>query len=113
EQDLGDLARLPVRHTPHLAQLLHQVRLRVKAAGGVGQHEIRSPGAGPLYRVEDHRAGVAALVAAHEVGTDAFGPQSELLGRGGAERVAGRHHDGPAFVDLALPDLADRGRLAD
>ena len=49
---------------------------------------------------------------AHEVGAGPLGPGLELLGRGGAERVAGRHHDAAALVGLALADLADGGGLA-
>ena len=55
-----------------------------------------------LHGVEDHRARVAALAAAHEVGADPFGPQLELLGGCGAERVAGGHHDGVALGECPL-----------
>ena len=67
---------------------------------------------GALHGVEDDRARVAALGAAHEVGAGPLGPGLELLGGRGAERVAGGHHDRAALVGLALADLADGGRLA-
>ncbi len=66
-----------------------------------------------LHGVEDDRARIAALAAAHDVGTDPFGPQLELLGGRGAERVAGGHHDGASLGELPLADLADGGGLAD
>ena len=79
-----------VGHPPHLAQLLHEVDLGVQAAGGVGQHEVGARGRGPLDGVEDDRARVAALGAADEVGARPLGPQLELLGGRGPERVARR-----------------------
>jgi len=47
------------------------------------------------------------------VRTGAGGPGLELLGRGGAEGVAGGEDDGPAGLGLALGELADGGGLAD
>src|SRR4051812_46102470 len=113
EQHLGDLAGLTIGDTANLAQLFHQVGLGVEPPGGVGEHEVGVLRARVLHGVEDHGARVATLVAAHDGGTRALGPQSELLGSGGAERVAGRHHDRASVRDLALRDLADGRRLAD
>ena len=83
---------------PHLAQLLHEVRLGVQAAGGVGEHEVGVAGGGPLDGVEDDRARVGALGAAHEVGAGPLGPGGELLGGRGPERVARGHHDRAAVA---------------
>ena len=47
EQHLGDPARLAVGHPPDLAQLLHEVRLGVEAAGGVAEHEVVVAGPRP------------------------------------------------------------------
>ena len=44
----------------------------------------------PLDGVEHDGARVAALVAPHELDVGPLGPRGELLGGGGAERVAGR-----------------------
>ena len=50
EQHLGDVPGRPVGHTPHLAQLLHQVDLGVQATGGVGQHEVGARAPRPAAR---------------------------------------------------------------
>src|SRR4051794_1367264 len=113
EQHLGDLAGLAIGDTADLAQLFHQVGLGVQPPGRVGEHEVGVLRARVLHGVEDHRARIATLVAAHDGGAGALGPQSELLGGGGAERIAGCHHDRAAVGDLALRDLADGRGLAD
>ena len=92
----------PLGDAAHLLQLLHQVDLGVQAPGGVGQHEVGVAGRGPLDGVEDHRAGVAALGAPHQVGPDPLGPQLELLGGRGPEGVARGHHDCAPVGGLAL-----------
>ena len=54
----------PLRgHAAHLRQLLHQVRVGVQAAGGVGDHHVGAARLGRGDRVEDDRAGVAARAA--------------------------------------------------
>ena len=78
-----------------------RLRLGVQPTGGVGEHEVDVAGRRPLDAVEDHRAGVAALVAADELGSAALGPRVQLLGGGGAERVAGGHQHAAALVAAA------------
>jgi hypothetical protein len=56
---------------------------------------------------------ITALSAPVEVGAGPVGPGLELLGGGGAERVAGGHHDGAAVSGLLGAELADGGGLAD
>src|SRR5690606_24002330 len=104
--------RVAVGDTAHLAELLHEVGLRVEAPGRVGEHEVDAAGGGPLDGVEDHRARVAALGAADDVGAAALGPGLELLGGRGPERVAGGHHDRATALHLLATHLADRRRLA-
>ena len=81
--------------------------------GGVGQHQVGVAGGGVLDGVEDDRPGIAALVAADDRRADPVGPQLELVGGRGAERVAGGHHHPVAVADLAHAELADGGGLAD
>ena len=45
-----DVARLAGGDPPHLAQLLHEVRLGVQPAGGVAEDEVEVAGGGPLRR---------------------------------------------------------------
>ena len=55
EQHLGDVPRRPIGDAADLSQLLHQVRLRVQPAGGVGEHEVRAAALRRGDRVEDDR----------------------------------------------------------
>ena len=102
-------------HPAHLAQLLHQVRLGVQAAGGVGQHEVDVAGGRPLDGVEDDRRSGRRPRLPRTISAPARSAHVvELLGGRGTERVAGGH---AATVrpsaDLLVGDLADRGGLAD
>ena len=56
----GAPSRLLLEHAAHLRQLLHQVRLGVKAPGGVRDDHVGAPRLGRCDRVEDDRARVAA-----------------------------------------------------
>ena len=98
---------------PHLAQFFHQVRLGVQPARGVGQHDVDVARCGALDGVEHHRARVAALGPADDLGVGALGPRRQLLGCGGAERVAGGEQHGTSGIMLLARDLADGGGLAD
>jgi hypothetical protein len=80
--------------------------------GGVGEHQVGALRGGRLDGVEDDGAGVAALGAAHEVGTGTTRPGLELLGGRGPERVARGHHHLVAVAHQALAELADGGGLA-
>ena len=86
-----------------LLQLLHEVRLRVQAAGGVDEHEVGAAARRRRHRVEHDRAGIGAFLAAHELAAGALGPEPELIGGRGAERVGRREHDPAARRRPAAP----------
>ena len=66
---------------------------------------------GALHAVEDHRGGVAALLAV-TTAPPALGPHVELLDGGGAERVAGGEQHLLAVGGELGGELADGRRLA-
>ena len=80
-----------------LRQLVHQVRLRVEAAGGVGDHEVGAAGDGGVEGVEDDRAGSASGRVGDDLAARSLGPDPELVDGRGAERVGGREDDAPAL----------------
>ena len=84
----------------------------MQPAGRVRQNERYPACVGVLHRIENHGTRVASFVAPHEPGADPFGPQPQLVGRGGPERVPGRHDDLRALLLFLHGHLADRGRLA-
>ena len=79
----------PGDHAAHLRELLHQVRLRVQAAGGVDDHDVAAARLRRLDRVVGDGRRVAAALGADEVRARALRPDLELLLRRGAERVGG------------------------
>ena len=107
EQHFLARARGAVDDPAQLLQLLHQVRLRVQAAGGVDEHEVGAAARRGGHRVEHDRAGIGAVLAAHELAAGALGPQPELVGGRGAERVGRGEHDARArrrtCCDASLP----------
>jgi hypothetical protein len=106
-------SRIAIGDAADLLELLDQVDLVVEPAGRVGQHQIVAPCRGPLHRVEDDRARVAAFGAADDVHPGALGPHTQLISCGGSERVPGGEQDGVAGGGLLAGQLADRGRLPD
>ena len=112
EQHLCHVPRIAVGHTAYLAQLLHEVALRVQPAGRVGQDQVVAAGGGPLHGVEHNGGGIAALAAAHDVGPRTVGPRAELLGGRGPEGVGRGHDDRAPAVELLAGDLADGRGLA-
>ena len=101
------------RHARHLGQLAHQVSLGVEPAGGVHEHRVVTAAARGAQAVGEHRGGVGALRPAMKRGAHAAGPDLELLGRGGAERVGRTQQRRAAFGLPRLRELRDRRRLAD
>jgi hypothetical protein len=100
-------------HAPDLGELLHQVVLRVQAAGGVDDHHVGAALASAGDGVEGHGTGVRPLGALDEIDVGALGPALELLDGGGAERVGRADHDLLAERVAQVPgELADRRRLA-
>ena len=81
-------------HALHLLQLLHQRRLGVEPARGVGDAPTSAPSSRALlHRVEDHRARVRRRPRpCTSSAPGAVGPDVELLGGGGAEGVSGGEH---------------------
>ena len=97
----------------HLAQLVHEVLLGVEAPRGVADHDIVAARLGRLNGVVHDRPGVGAGLASDELAAGPLGPQPKLLGRGGAEGVAGGEQYGAAELLLQVPrHLADRRGLA-
>ena len=76
QEHLGDLAGGAVRDPPDLLQLLEQVRLVVQPTRGVGEDEGDALGGCPVEGVVDDRAGVRALVGAHELAADSRRPRA-------------------------------------
>src|SRR5262249_276241 len=94
-------------HPAHLAELVHQVRLRVQPAGGVDNYDVASGS----DRVVGDRSGVGAPLAADEAGSGALRPDLELLLRGGPERVCGADYDVAAVLAKLVRELAHPRRL--
>ena len=91
----------------HLRELLHQVRLGVEAAGGVGDDDVRVAGDRGVERVEHDGGRVGVRGVGHDLAVRALGPDPELVDRRGAERVGGGEDDPPALRPLPGGELAD------
>ena len=72
----GAPGRRRADHALHLLQLLHQVGLRVQAAGGVDDQHVDAARLRRLQRVEDHRAGSRARAPARSPGRRRARPRS-------------------------------------
>jgi hypothetical protein len=94
--------------TVDLRELLHQVRLRVQAAGGVDNHHVAAVARGAPDRVVSDRGRVRPTLTADELRPRAFGPDLELLLCGGAERVGRGEYDRVAVPAQPVGELADR-----
>ena len=68
-------------HAADLGQLLHQVRLRVQAAGGVDDDHVGAALAAAGDRVEGDRAGIGALGALDDVDAGALAPSARAARR--------------------------------
>jgi hypothetical protein len=95
-----------------LAQLLHELGLVVQAPGGVGQHQVGSPGPGAGDGVEDHRAGVGPRRLPHDRHLQALAPQGQLVDRRGPEGVAGGQQHLAAAAAVPGGQLGDGRGLA-
>ena len=73
----------------------------------VAQHHVHMTCLGGLQGVEQHGAGIGALVLADDVHTGAVGPDLQLVGGGGAEGISG------AQQHLLALRLQLGGQLAD
>ena len=99
-------------HAPDLGQLVHQVGLRVQAAGGVDDHDVATSRPPRLDGVEGDGSGIAARRRSDEVRPGPFGPDLELLLGGGPKGVAGPDEHRATMLAQLLRELADGGRLA-
>jgi hypothetical protein len=100
-------------HDPDdLAELVHEVRLGVQAAGGVGDQHVDVPGARCFHRVVEHGRRIRAGGLRDDRHAVALGPDRQLLDRRGAEGVARGQHDLHAVLLEAMGELADGRGLA-
>lgn len=95
-----------------LPELLHEVELRMEAAGGVDQEHVGVAALGGRERVEDDGAGVGALLVGDDIGADDVAPRLELLDGRGTECVSGGDHHLLALFAIGLRELGDARRLA-
>src|SRR6185436_5142638 len=93
-------------------QLGHEVRFRVKPAGGVHDQDLRAAGLRRLHRVEGHRRGIGPGPLAHDRDVDPLAPALELVDGRRAERVARAQDDGVPVLAEPPRELAAGGRLA-
>ena len=83
-----------------------------RRSGGVDDDDVAAVAPCTLDRVVRHRGRVSPTLAFDELGARTLGPDSELLLRGGAERVGrGDDHGVPVLAE-PVRELADRRRLA-
>ena len=86
----------------------------MQAPGGVHQDHVHIAGFGRDNRVVHHGSGVGVLFLADQLRSRALCPDSELLGRGGTERVAcGKNHFLALFFDQPVGQLPEARGLAD
>ena len=95
-----------------LGQLVHEVRLRVQASGGVGDDEVGAAGDRRVEGIEHDRPGIRAWRVGDDRDAGAIRPDPELVDGRGAERVRRGEDDRPALAEVARGELADRRRLA-
>src|SRR2546423_7598292 len=96
----------------HLRQLLHQVRLRVQAAGRVDDDDVPLVLPRALDRVERNGGGIRPALGADELRARAVSPDLQLFLRRRTERVCRPEHHGVPVLAKTFRQLADRGRLA-
>src|SRR5436309_350499 len=104
--------QLPLDHTSHLGELLHQVRLGVQPAGGVDDDDVTPVPGCAFDRVEGHGGGVRPALGADELRARALRPDLELLLGGRTVRVCSSEHHRVPVLTQTLRELADGGRLA-
>src|SRR5918996_4480489 len=88
-----------------LCQLLHEVHLRVQAAGSVDDHDVAPTRLRRLDRVVGDRRRVRATLGPDEVRPGALRPDLELLLRGRPERVCGRKDDRASVLAQMMSQL--------
>ena len=74
-------------------ELVHQVAVGVEPAGGIREDDVDIPHLDRLvHRRVAQRAGLHALLVFRHDSVGSFRPRRELLGGGGAERIARHEH---------------------
>ena len=114
EQHLGELAGRALGDSAHLAQLLHQVHLRVQPAGGVGEHEVAAPLAAACWTASKITDEGSAPSAPRTIRAPARSAQVSSCSPAAARNVSPAASTTPRpRLHLAQGELADRRRLAD
>ena len=90
-----------------LAQLLHQVILRVQAPGRVDDDDVAAARLRRRDRVERDGRRVAAALRGDEIGPSPLRPCLQLLARGRAERVGRADHAAQPGLAQMVGDLPD------
>ncbi len=96
-----------------LAQLVHEIGLRVQAAGGVHQHHIGLARPRRRDAVVGDGCRIAARLLSDDLRADAPSPESQLLAGGRPEGVGRHQHDALALLAVQARQLAGCGGLAD
>ena len=82
--------QLALHNPSHLAQLRHQIALRLQATGGVDQHDVDVTSERGVKRVKGDRARVGSLLMRDNRRVDSFAPCLQLFNRRHAECVSRR-----------------------
>ena len=98
-------------HAADLGELLHEIRLRLEAAGGIDDADVGARLDRPRDRLVGDAGRIAPLRAADDLGAEPVGPHRELLDGRRSEGVAGPKHDALAFAGEDPRELRDRRRL--
>jgi hypothetical protein len=99
-------------HALHLLELIHEMRLGMEPAGGVGNQHIDVPRAGCLQGVEYDRGRLGAGLLRNDRHPIAFGPDRELFARGRAKGISRGQHDRASLGEQPMCQLADGGGFA-
>lgn len=93
------------------AELLHEVGLRGKPSGRIGDDDVKMTGTSCGHGIEDDGCGIAPRLGDH-VDAIAFAPDGKLFASRCTEGVACGKKDAPAFIGEVAGKLADGRGLA-
>ena len=99
-------------HASHLGELVHEIPLRVQAAGGVDDDDVSLTRTARLHGVVGDGGGIRAARPADELGARPLRPDLELLLGRRAEGVGGADEHRAAVLGQLASELSDRRRLA-
>ena len=80
--------------------------------GGIDHNQAGAAARRRGHGVEDHRTGVAALLAAHAVDAETIGPRLQLLRCRRTKRVGGRQQHAMTRLELTVRELGDARGLS-